>query len=622
MAFTILGPVHATVNGRSVHLGHAKQQCVLAALLWDVNHVLSVETLIQRVWNDSPPPSARNVVYSYVGRLRRIMETFCRPDAADEPAGVGLRTLSGGYRVDAVPEAVDLHHCRALIARARSSEAEPQHRARLLRKALTHWSGEPLAGIGGIWAETVRRTLRQERDAAMLDYHHHALEAGHHATLLADLEEFWSAEPLDEMRLRHLMTAFQRSGRPAEAVNRYERLRRLLADEMGIDPSQATQGLYLQILRGTRTIRVDARSALSPPTELPLDSDSFTGRAEELRELDGLLQAGDGTGAGPRPAVAAITGPPGIGKTALAVHWSHLVKRRFPDGHIYVDLQGCRKDVLPRTPQEVLGRCVRSLGTPPSDIPHDLDELASLYRSLLATRRVLVVLDDVATSEHAEHLLPGAVDSFVLLTSRNRLDTLVARHGLRPVQVAKLGLKEALDLLTLVAGEKTVAASFDQAYELCREAGCHPLVLRLLGARLAGSPTMLADLVSVLRSGTPAPTLAYRLNRIALADTLDPSCRSLLPAEFELLRDLFRLPDDHFTARSLAELTGKPLLGVLTRLCHLASLHLIEGDSDDGYRLPDLSRAYLAERADRVRHEGLNQPAVVGLDRQTSNPSR
>ncbi|MGC5346845.1 AfsR/SARP family transcriptional regulator [Streptomyces sp. DT24] len=263
---SLLGPLTAERNGQPVTLGPAKQQCVLAALLMDANRVISMNTLIDRVWEDTPPASGKNVLYSYIARIRRTLSAGTGHTPGGRPGedtayrgGPRIRRSLGGYTAEIDPASIDVHRFRSLVSAARQCGDHYERSAPLYRQALDLWDGEALQGIGGPWAESVRETLSRERVAALLDHHAQELRAGHHLAVLGDLEVLATDRPLDEVVLRHLMIALDRAGRRADAAARYERTRRRLEAELGIAPSPLSQMLYGQLLRRS------ASTVLGPP---------------------------------------------------------------------------------------------------------------------------------------------------------------------------------------------------------------------------------------------------------------------------------------------------------------------------------------------------------------------
>ncbi|MFG2129197.1 BTAD domain-containing putative transcriptional regulator [Streptomyces sp. NPDC048751] len=589
---------------RQISLGPAKQQCVLAALLIDANRVIPVDALLDRVWHDALPPTGRAVLYSYVARIRRLLPKV--PAEAEEPAIV---RSSGGYMARVYPPHVDVHRFRGLVASARAvSTSDPLLAAERYRAALGLWHGEPLLGLTGPWVEAVREALSAERSAALAECHAAELRAGHHVTLLPELEAVANERPFDEVSLRHLMTALYRCGRGAEAVARYNRTRRLLADELGLDPSPASQELYQELLRATgmpgagpagqTALAEPAPGVPAPahPAQLPPVSRTFTGRTRELHLLDGMLAQRFGP-----PGTVVLEGLAGVGKTALALQWAHRARGEFPDGELYVDLHGSDPERAPLAPATALARCLRQLGIPVSTDQGDGDELSALWRSVVAQRRLLLLLDDAAGAEQVEPLLPGGRGCATVVTSRRRLDGLVVRHDAHRLTVPALPAPEAAELLTLLLGPARTRAEPEAATLLTEACGGLPYAVQVLAARLERRPeARLAEAarqldtcsaLNVLRTD-PSDTISVR----ALLDTsfasLPVAAQLLFPCLGSVPSDAFRAED--FAAHALCTpAEAERILGALVRE------HLLEEDGPHAYTVHPLVRCYAAEHRGR-----------------------
>lgn len=380
MRFHLLGPPEVRQGAGLVDVGHARQLSVLAVLLVDVNQVVGVGRLLARVWGDAPPRQAKAALYSYVSRLRAALD------------GIPIVRRSGGYVLEADPASIDLHHFRSLVALGRPAEA----------MALVR--GEPFEGLHGAWFDGLRETLAGEIAAAELDHTDARLAAGEHTSLIAELTARTSERPLDERLAGQLMRALVGAGQRADAAAYYSRLRDRLADELGLDPGPALRDLHASLIH---------RPQWSPRRLPPAPAD-FTGMAAELAALD--LD-------GP---IVTITGPAGTGKTRLAVHWAHEHAADYPDGQLFADLGGS-------DPADVVREFITALGTGPDGIPPEPHAQTALYRTLLADRRMLIVLDNAADTAQVVPLLPGTPRCRVVVTSRERLPGLVTAHGARPI---------------------------------------------------------------------------------------------------------------------------------------------------------------------------------------------
>jgi DNA-binding SARP family transcriptional activator len=561
--------------------------------------VVSVEVLTNRVWDDEPPASVRNVLSGHVARLKAAL--------AGDP-GVSLSRRAGGYLLAAGQEQVDLSRFRALAGRA--AAAGDEQAATLLRDALGLWRGPALAGLRSRWLDGMRDALERERAGAVLALTDVRLRLGEHHALVAGLARQAGAAPADERLAGQLMLALYRCGQQAEALRWFERTRSHLAEELGADPGPQLRALHLQILRADPVLALPAggsgggsgsRVAGPVPRQLPADVAAFTGRAAELAALDLLLPpASDGPG--PRPAVAAlisaVSGTAGVGKTALAVHWAHQVADRFSDGQLYVNLRGYDPG-QPVTAADALAGFLRALGVPGHDIPAGEDERAARYRSLLADARMLILLDNAVDERQVRPLLLASRASLVLVTSRNQLAGLAAADGARLLSVDVLSHAEAVQLLAARLGADRAAAepaAVDRIAGLC---ACLPLALAVAAARAAARPRFpLAAL---------ADELAESAGRLDALDGGDPatSVRAVFSWSYDQLGGeaarMFRLlglhPGPDISAPAAASLAGRPEPQARRLLGELARAHLITERVPGRYAFHDLLRAYAADQA-------------------------
>lgn len=393
--FRLLGPVALTIDGEHRDLGSAKQRCLLAILLIESPTPVPVDVLVDRLWSDTPPDCARNALHSYVARLRSVLRA----------AGAAVQRRSGGYTLDIGDARVDMRQIVTLLERGGD-------RAGRLSAALDLWLGEPLAGLTGAWPETIRAGLRRKRLGLLTEWAGLLLAASRPAEVVLRLRPEMDTFPLAEKLIARYLRALCDIGRPAEALERYDDLVRRLAEELGAEPGPALKAVH-QTLTATR------------PAQLPPAPTGFLGRDQQLADLDELTNAG----------IVVVTGTPGTGKTALVLAWAHRVRGRFPGGQLHVDLRGAAGD--PVRPGAALAGFLDALGIAPDQIPRDDREAANLYRSVLATRRMLVVLDDAGDAAQVRPLLPGSDGSVVVVTSRQRLTGLVVGEGAR-----KLALRD------------------------------------------------------------------------------------------------------------------------------------------------------------------------------------
>ncbi|MDQ0795269.1 BTAD domain-containing putative transcriptional regulator [Streptomyces sp. B1I3] len=475
----LLGPVeYRATGGNAVELGQAKQRCVFAMLAVSANEVVMPDELINWAWGADPPKSARNMIHSYISRLRGALE------GADDGKGAILRRRHGGYVLEAEPDAIDLHRFRRTVAAARAAGTDTRTATGLLREALNSWRGRPLGGVPGEWATRTRWLLEREHLSALVECHEGELRLGGGTGLLDELHSLADQHPDNELVIRNLMTGLHRSGRRTEAVEAYETLRRRLADQLGVDPAQQTKALRATILRADPDLAAAGpRTDVAPsvPRQLPRGI-RCVGREQELAMLDGSVTAADG-----RPVTRVIEGPPGIGKTALAVQWAHRVAHRFPDGQIFVDLHGSSvgartgcahvggrapehhhgpaeparrgRAVAPtrdRAPSgdDVLRFVLRSLGVV---VPPGETDPVAFGRSALENLRVLVVLDDLASPEQLEVLQHGPPAGALLVTTRDA-GRLSGIGALRTVGLRELSVQQAQRMLAGILGERRVEA--------------------------------------------------------------------------------------------------------------------------------------------------------------------
>jgi DNA-binding SARP family transcriptional activator/tetratricopeptide (TPR) repeat protein len=600
--FRILGPVEARRSGGQLQLGRPQQRLVLAVLLAEAGRTVSTATLIDRMW-PSAPDAARRTVQVHIARLRRLLE----------PAAVPLVGRSGGYLLDVDPDRVDLHRFRRLADAAREPH-QPADRAPLLREAVGLWRGEPLAGLPGPWVPRTRSAWRQEYLDAVVAWADAEIAAADPGTVLGPLSALADEHPLTESLVAALMRVLYAAGRGAEALDLYARTRRLLADQLGADPGPDLQRQHLALLRGDRPAAADAPRAHARPSELPTDVRGFAGRTRELAELDAVL-AGEGA---PGPVViSAVSGTAGVGKSALALHWAHRVRHRFPDGQLYVNLRGFDPSGAVLDPGDALRAFLGSLGVPVESVPSGLPAQTALYRTQLAGRRMLVVLDNARDAEQVRPLLPGAHGCLVLVTSRDQLTGLVCAEGARPMRVDLLSREEARHLLAHRLGEPRVTAEPGPADRIIERSAGLPLALAIVAARAAANPTFsLADLAAQLDHG------AGSLDGFASTDAATDlrkvfswSYAALEPAAARLFRLLALHAGPDISEAAAAGLAGIPIRQARPLLAALCDSQLLIEHRPARYVRHDLLQAYAAElvAADDDRDRAAAVTRVLGF---------
>ncbi|RSM46124.1 tetratricopeptide repeat protein [Amycolatopsis balhimycina DSM 5908] len=559
MRYRLLGPVTVLHDTGPVRPGGQKQTSVLAALLLNPNRVVSEDRLIDLTWGENAPPSVRGRLQVHISELRKLLG---RDVIVRRAPGYVIEVASGDRDLDVFDDEV-------AKARATAGPAAVAH----LRAALALWDGSPLGGASEELTGREGPALAERRLVVLEELYEQELASGRHGEVVGELRQLVDEHPFRERLRAALMLALHRCGRSAEALETYTRAHDLLVDELGIEPGQALQDLRLRILRGEDE---PAPAPVAPrPAELPLDVRGFAGRAPELAALD---EPGD---------VWVITGTAGVGKTALAVHWAHTARERYPDGQLYVNLRGFDADDEPLTPAAALAQLLRTLGVDLRDVPPGVDDQSKLYRSLLADRQALVVLDNARDAAQVLPLLPSS--GRVLVTSRHRLDELVARTGARSLGLTQLREEDSLALLTALLGERAAGERGELA-ELARLCGHHPLALRIAAANtgVAG----IGELVDELR-GDPLAQLGFDgSGESAVAKAFSVSYQALPPVLRHAFRLLALVPGADFTAVAAAALLAVPAEEATRRLRGLIAANLLEAHAPRRYRFHDLARRY------------------------------
>jgi DNA-binding SARP family transcriptional activator/tetratricopeptide (TPR) repeat protein len=589
----VLGPLDVSVGGRAVELTSPKLRTLVAVLAMEAGSPVSVDRLAAALWDEDLPEHLRRSVQTNLTRLRGVL-------------GPGLIvTGSAGYQLAVDPEHVDaLRFVRLLDTAARAPDAVTT-RARLAA-AFALWRGSPFEDVRSGWLAGTRARLVERYLAAVERRIDLDLAEGRHADLVGHLQELTASHPLRESLWVRLLTALDRSGRQAEALAWYESVRQRLADELGADPGPDLRQIHADLLsvRPPHARPPGAGDAPAPPSgvapvprQLPADVDGFIGREAALKALHAL--AGDAD----RPAttavvISAIAGMAGIGKTALAVHWAHRTAHQFPDGQLYVNLRGFHPSGQAMAPAEAIRGFLDALGVPAARIPADPHAQVGLYRSLLAGRRMLVVLDNASEPDQVRPLLPGSPTCVVLVTSRNRLTGLVATEAARPLILDPLPADEARDLLAARLGSDRIAAE--------------PRATDAIIARCAGLPLALA--VTAARAATPAVPLQTvatqlddeqsRLDALAAGDpaadarvVFSWSYRTLSAPAARLFRLLGLHPGPDLATAAAASLAGVTPAAARPLLAELCGAHLLTEPVPGRYTFHDLLRTYATELA-------------------------
>ncbi|MFE7504123.1 BTAD domain-containing putative transcriptional regulator [Promicromonospora sp. NPDC057488] len=545
LSVRLLGPFAVTVDGAPLPLS-SRLRTLLAVLALDVGRPVSTERIAAAVWGTDRPADTRKAIQVLVTRLRTAT------------GAAAVRTTSGGYALDVPPEAVDLHRFETRLAQSDTAQ-EPTEEYRLLRDALGHWRGLPFEAVDSDLLiaddrprllETVLQAVERAADVALAGptpgptttnaVTDAATNSPDLDELAAGLRELVGLHPLRESLWVRLMAVLDRTGRRADALAAYQDLYRTLRDELDTQPGEEAQALHRALLAGD-----PAQPAA--PRMLPPPDGAFRGRREALAALDTLLDDA--------PGIAVVDGPGGIGKTTTVLQWAHRAADRFPDGTLYVNLRGYFPTNTPLAPAVAVRTFLDALGIPPDRIPDDADAQTALYRSVLADRRMLVVLDNARDVEQVRPLLPGGRRCVVVVTSRNRLGGLVAVEGAARLALGTLTPSEAEDVLAARLGAARLAAEPAAGGELLALCGGLPLAHVIVAERAVGRPG--APLAAVVRE------LHRHDSRIAaLSADGDRPARSVFSWSYRALGDdaarVFRLlglhPGPHLTVPGVASL--------------------------------------------------------------------
>jgi DNA-binding SARP family transcriptional activator/tetratricopeptide (TPR) repeat protein len=644
LRFAVFGPVRAWRRETELNLGAPQQRAVLAMLLLAGGRQVTLDALINGLWEDEPPLAATGTVRTYASRLRRALQ-------AGGVHGVGpIESAGTGYLMQASPGLLDLEVFQRMVRDAQAlkggDSGEKAQAAILLRDALQLCQGEPLADIPGPYAKSQRLRITELQAAATEERLALDIELGAHVAAAAELQALLSDYPIRERLSELLMLALYRSGRQIDALSVFDNARRLLADEFGVEPGPGLREMQRRILqtdeslfcapflplarppksppaqpaehRGAGTDSLSTVTALpsaplsapvpsglpapmaepvslAPPAQLPADLPVFAGRGRELARLDALLE--DEMKSAATVTIAAIDGMAGMGKTALAVHWACQVADRFPDGQLYVNLRGFDPGGAAMTASEALRGFLEALGVAPQRIPGDLDAQASLYRSLLHGRRVVVLLDNVYDMSQVRPLLPGSPGCLVIVTSRNRLLGLIAAHGARSLALGPVSVGEARQALVGRLGLARLSAEPAALAEIIDRCAGLPLAIAVVAARATVYEDLpLSDLACELRDAST------RLDALS-TDDVTADVRAVFSWSYRLLsevaRRLFRLLSLHcgpdVSRNAAASLVGLSRREVQPLLAELTSARLLTEHRPGRLVSHDLTRAYAAE---------------------------
>ncbi len=658
MQFRILGPLEAWDDGKRIALGGPQQRALLALLLLNANRVVSTDRLMESLWDGQPPATARGLLQGCVAQLRRVLGAQGE-GASRQP----LITRAPGYLLEVPPGDLDLDRFEELAQAGRRASADQSaaglgRAADLLAEALSLWQGPALDDIDLPACRALATGLDERRLSVWEERIEIDLRLGRAAGLVPELQALVTAHPLRERLWAQLMLALYDADRQADALAAYRDLRQTLVDQLGVEPGAALRQLHQLLLSGDDPLagylhqrgvphpdhtgsaeggngtggaptgpatahtmppavssRSSPESASTPvPAQLPGPTAAFVGRIRSLKRLDELLtDLDDGM------AIGVISGTAGVGKTTLAVHWAHQVRDRFPDGQLYVNLRG-HAGAPPLRPLEALAGFLPALGLPAREVPDGLDQAAALYRSLLADRRVLVLLDNAESAEQVRPLLPGSPGCLVLATSRGRLGGLVARDGAYHHSLDVLDPGESRALLARILGEGRIQAEPRAAVQLTQLCAHLPLAIRIAAAHLTIQPRRtLSDEVASLSAGNRLGALEVDGDQeSAVRAAFDRSYAALHPDAARLFRLLGVVGCPDVTPHSAAALADTTTDHAADLLDRLAGAHLLSSVVPGRFAFHDLLRLYAAERtvdtdAEAERHAACHRVLAAYL---------
>ncbi|MFI6604076.1 AfsR/SARP family transcriptional regulator [Nonomuraea sp. NPDC050536] len=630
LRFAVLGPVRAWRDGRELDLGTPLQRSILGMLLLREGRPVTPTEMIDAVWGEDAPPRALGALRTYVSRLRTVLE----PDRVARSRPEMLTSVGRGYALRLPENALDLTRFEKGIVEAEAARRAGRlsEAAEGMRAALSLFEGEPLAGAVGPYADHQRDRLIERRISVIETLMDLDLELGNHAAIVSELIALTADHPLRERLRAQLMLAYYRCGRQGDALAVFTETREALIDELGIEPGPELAALHQRILAADPALAAKvtprAPSTSSPaeasgeaagedeeleehapelprPAQLPAAVSDFTGRREIAGRLRTLLSAQSAAEGVP---VAAICGIGGVGKTALAVHVAHAADDLFPDGQLYADLRGYTDEAT--APESALGAFLRALGIPPDVIPEGLPERSALYRSLLADRRILVLLDNARDAEQVSPLLPGSAGCAAIVTSRVKLADLPSA---RLIDLDVMEPDEALSLFAAVAGPERVAAEHGAAMDVVAACGFLPLAVRIVAARLAARPSWTVESLVPRLADEQRRLDELRVGNLAVEATFALGYGQLDPGQARAFRLLSLPTGPDISLGAAAAVLSMSLFETEDLLESLVDASLLEAPAPGRYRFHDLLKLFARRVLDKTERQQARTMALRRL---------